>query len=171
MHMCLPVNPRKPPCNHSFVKNPQNFNRLAIHPGPELMAAGTLQTLKLPAAGTAMCTADLIRAIAGRILCLMGLWYLHYNSVHIHCSVLIAGFNNEGENCLAVVTVICVFRWLPGWLFLLFCQLPVKANRNGILPHSNTHGDICCNVCTHTLKWLLTNKENSFLMVTPQKRE
>lgn len=110
MQMCLPVNPRKPPCNHSSVKNPQNLNRLAIHPGPELMAAGTLQTLKLPAAGTATCTADLIRAIAVRILCLMGLWYLHYNSVHIHCSVLIEGFNNEGENCLAVVTVICVFR-------------------------------------------------------------
>lgn len=104
------ANLRKPPCNHSSVKNPQNLNRLPIHPGTELMAAGTLQTLKLPAAGTTTCTADLIRAIAVRILCLMGLWYLHYNSVHLHCSVLIEGFNNEVENCLVVVTVICVFR-------------------------------------------------------------
>lgn len=110
MQMCLPVNPRKPPCNHSFAKNPQNLNRLAIHPGPELMAAGTLQTLKLPAAGTAMCTADLIRAIAVRILCLVGLRYLHYNSMDIHCSMLMGEFDNEGENCLAVVTVICVVR-------------------------------------------------------------
>lgn len=74
--------------------------------------------------------------------------------VHIRCSGLIGRFNNEGENCLVVVTVFCVFRWLPVWVLLLFCQLlmwrPIETEYCLIQTPAET---FCCNDCTHTLTW------------------
>lgn len=50
-----------------------------------------------------------MRAIAERILCLVGLWDLHYNSVHVHVhgSARLGGLNNEGK------------KWESAWLCFL----------------------------------------------------
>lgn len=157
--MCLSVNPRKPPCNHSSVKTPQNLNRLAIHPGRSWWLQGPCKRSNYQQLERRCAQLNYLEQSQWGY-CVSWVCGIYIITVHIHCLVLIEGFNNEGENCL-VVTVI---RRLPVWFFLLFCQLPVKANQNGILPHSNTHGDICCNVCTHTWKLLLINKENSLLV-------